>query len=66
MAIFLTIALISIIPTVTFLRFNARLDVAGSIVLEDDEYRRLRGILWLEIALFVLLPFCAALMANGI
>ena len=45
---------------------SLRRDAGGSIVLEDDEFKRLRGLLWLQIGLFVLLPFCAALMANGL
>jgi putative membrane protein len=66
MAIFVTIALISIAPTVAYLRWNQRLAPDGSIVLEDAEYRQLRTLLWVQIGLFVLLPLCASLMANGI
>jgi putative membrane protein len=66
MAIFVAIALISIAPTFAYLRWNQRLRADGSIVLDDGEYRRLRTLLWVQIGLFVLLPLCAALMANGI
>ena len=66
MAIFVTIALISIAPTMAYLRWNQRLGADGSIVLEDGEYWRLRTLLWIQIGLFVFLPLCAALMANGI
>lgn len=66
MAIFVCIALISIVPTVTFLRWNQRRAADGSIVLADVEYRRLQTVIWTEIGLFVFLPLCAALMANGI
>jgi putative membrane protein len=65
MGLFLAIALLSIAPTVAYLRWNARLTDDG-IVLGDDEYRRLRMLLWLQIGIFVFIPLCAALMANGI
>ena len=66
MALFLSVALISIVPTVVYLRWNQRRTADGSIVLEDGEYRRLRALLWAQIGLFVFIPLCAALMANGI
>ena len=66
MGLFVSVALISIVPTVAYLRWNGRLGADGSIVLDDSEYRRLRGLLWIQIGLFALIPLCAALMANGI
>ena len=66
MALFVMIALISILPTVAFLRWNKRLGADGSVTLEDAEYGRLRGLVWLQIGLLALLPLCAALMANGL
>lgn len=66
MALFLMIALISIVPTVVFLRWNQRLAADGSVTLDDGEYGRLRGLLWLQIGLLAFLPLCAALMANGL
>ena len=66
MALFLSVALISIVPTVAFLRWNQRRAADGSMVLEEGEYRRLRAFLWAQIGLLVLIPLCAALMANGI
>jgi len=66
MLLFVSIALISIAPTVMFLRWNRRAAADGSIVLDDGEYRRLRSLLWVQIGLFIFIPLCAALMANGI
>lgn len=66
MALFLGIALVSIVPTVEYLRWNRRGAADGSIALEDGEYRRLRGLLWIQVGLLVFIPLCAALMANGI
>lgn len=66
MALFASVALISIVPTVAYLRWNQRRTADGSIVLGDGEYRRLRALLWAQIGLFAFIPLCAALMANGI
>lgn len=66
MAVFVAIALLSIVPTMTFSRWDSRRAPDGSVLLDDNEYRRLRTLLWIQIALFTLLPLCAALMANGI
>lgn len=66
MVIFVAIALISIVPTAAYLNWNKRLAADGSIVLEAAEYARLRRLIWIQVALFVLLPLCAALMANGV
>jgi putative membrane protein len=66
MAIFAAIALLSIVPTVTFLRWDGRRTADGSVALDSNEYGRLRSLLWIQIALFILLPLCAALMANGV
>lgn len=66
MVVFVMIALISIVPTVAYLRWNQRLSADGSIALEDNEYGRLRGLLWLQIGLLAFLPLCAALMADGL
>ncbi|HEY6449916.1 MAG TPA: DUF2214 family protein [Candidatus Cybelea sp.] len=66
MALFVSVALISIVPTVAYLSWNQRRTPDGSMVLGDGEYRRLRALLWAQIGLFVFIPLCAALMANGI
>jgi putative membrane protein len=66
MVLFAVIAIISILPTVAYLRWDRRVAADGSIVLDDPEYRRLRSLLWAQIGILALLPLCAALMANGI
>jgi putative membrane protein len=66
MLLFASVALISIVPTVAFLRWNRRRAADGSIALEDVEFSKLRRLLWLEIGIFIFIPLCAALMANGI
>jgi putative membrane protein len=66
MGLFVAVALLSIAPTIAYLRWNARRAADGSIVLEDAEFTRLRGFLWLQVALFAFIPLCAAFMARGL
>jgi putative membrane protein len=66
MALFVAVALLSIPPTVAYLRWNARRSADGSIVLGDAEYTRLRRFLWLQIGLLAFIPLCAAFMARGL
>lgn len=66
MGLFLCIALLSILPTVAFVRWNARLGTGGSISLEGKEYRTLRTVLYAELALLFFIPLCATFMARGL
>ena len=66
MGLFVAVALISIGPTVAYVRWNMRREDDGSVVLEDSEFGRLRGLLWLQVGLFALIPLCAVFMARGI
>jgi len=64
MGLFLVVALLSIPPTITFIRWQNRV-ANGVIALEASEYGRMMTFLRLEIALFVLIPLCAVFMARG-
>ncbi len=66
MALFVIVALISIGPTVAYVRWNMRKENDGSLVLEDAEFGRLRGLLWLQVGLFALIPLAAVFMARGL
>jgi len=66
MGLFATVALISIAPTIAYVRWKARASADGSIVLGDSELTRLRRLLWLQVGLFLLIPLCATLMARGL
>ncbi len=66
MALFVTVALLSIPPTVAYLRWNSRKSVDGTVTLEDGEFGRIRGLLWAQVAVLTFIPLCAALMANGL
>jgi putative membrane protein len=64
-ATFAVVGLLSIVPTVAIIRWQkaARSDVA--FAPPADAIRRVRGFLWAEAALFLLLPAFAAAMARG-
>jgi putative membrane protein len=66
MALFLTVALLSIGPTIAFARWNSQKNGDGGVTLEDGEFGRIRSLLWAQVAVFVFIPLCAALMANGL
>jgi putative membrane protein len=66
MALFVAVGLISIIPTVAYIRWHRRASPDGSIVLEDAELARTRGLVLLQIGLFVFIPLCAVYMARGL
>jgi putative membrane protein len=66
MGLFVAVALISIGPTIAYVRWNARRSADGSIVLDDAELTRLRRLLWLQVVLFLFIPLCATFMARGL
>jgi putative membrane protein len=66
MGLFVAVALLSIGPTVAYVRWNARRENDGSMVLGDAEFGRLRALLWLQVVLFAFIPLCASFMARGL
>lgn len=66
MGLFVIVALISIAPTIAYVRWSARTSADGSIVLGDGEFMGLRRLLWLQVGVFLLIPLCATLMARGL
>jgi putative membrane protein len=66
MALFVMVALLSIPPTVAYLRWNSRKPVDGAVTLDDSEFGRIRGLLWAQVVVLAFIPLCAALMANGL
>jgi putative membrane protein len=66
MSLFVVVALLSIPPTIAYVRWSARRSADGSIVLGDAELTRLRRFLWLQVGVFALIPLCAAFMARGL
>ena len=66
MALFTIVGLLSIYPTVRFIRWNSVLSENRSPEIPEAEFRNVRLMLWLELAGLVLILFAAPLMARGI
>jgi len=65
-ALFVAIGLISIAPTVQFIRWNRALTEGRMRVLTDADIRRVRRFIGLEMLLLGFVPLAAVLMARGI
>jgi putative membrane protein len=66
LALFVAVALISLPPTLQFLRWGRALRAGTGSVVADYQAVRLRRHVLVEIALFLLIPLMAVLMARGI
>jgi putative membrane protein len=66
MALFAAAGLLSIYPTVTFLKWNGSLKQNIVPTLPDAVTRKLRLVLHMEASLLLLVILCAAMMAKGI
>jgi putative membrane protein len=64
-ATFLVVGLLSIVPTLAMIRWRNALQSDADFAPSADAIRRVRGYLWAEAALFLLLPVFAAAMARG-
>jgi putative membrane protein len=62
---FLVVGLLSIVQTVAIIRWRNALKSDAAFAPPADGIRRVRGYLWAEVALFLLLPVFAAAMARG-
>jgi len=65
MALYVVIAILSIKPTVAFLRWRRRLADSGAMPA-PAEVAGARRLIHLEVALLTLMPLMAVLMARGI
>lgn len=65
MALYVAIALLSIKPTATFLRWRRRLAESGALP-PAAEIAAARRLIHIEVALLALMPLMAVLMARGI
>lgn len=66
MTLFVTVALLSIYPTVVFNSWRKPLRQGQVPVVSDQQRRRLRSLMHWQLVGVVLLILCAALMARGI
>lgn len=63
---FLVVGLLSIDPTIRFLRWNKILKENRAPEISDREFSRTRIILWLEVIGLAIIMLAAAFMARGI
>ena len=66
MGVFVVVGLLSIYPTIRFIRWGDRLKSDKAIEVADDEYKRIRLILNLELVGIALILFAAPAMARAI
>lgn len=66
MGLFLIVGLVSIYPTIRFIRWSPILKEGSPIEVPEAEYRRIRLFLWLEMIGLALILFAALAMARGI
>lgn len=62
---FALVGLLSIIPTLAFIRWRRLAKADANFAPTDDHVRRVKRFLWAEAGLFLLIPVFAALMARG-
>ncbi|MCK6539902.1 MAG: DUF2214 family protein [Anaerolineales bacterium] len=66
MGAFALVGLLSIDPTIRYLRWNRILKENQPPVVSEAEFKRTRAVLWLEVLGLAVILFSAALMARGI
>lgn len=66
MSAFVIVGLLSIDPTIRYIRWNKILSENKAPEISHEEYKRMRLILWLEIIGIVIILLAAPLMARGV
>jgi putative membrane protein len=66
MAAFLVVGLLSIDPTIRYIRWNKIVKMNNAPEIGDSEFKRTRLLLWLEVIGLAVVLFSAAFMARGI
>lgn len=66
MAAFTLVGLLSIDPTIRFLRWNRQIEAGQAPVVSEAEFRRTRLLLTLELVGLVIILLAAPMMARGI
>ncbi|MEX2147654.1 MAG: DUF2214 family protein [Candidatus Rokuibacteriota bacterium] len=66
MALYLAVALVSIAPTIAFIRWSRRLGAGAAPLPAPGDIARIRRLVHLELGLLALIPLMAVLMARGI
>jgi len=65
-ALFLAVGLVSVMPTLQFIRWNRALKAGEGRVLRDPDIQTVRRYIALELLLLAFIPLAAVLMARGI
>lgn len=65
-SLFIAVGLISIMPTLRFIRWTKRLNANSDTVIEEAELIGTARIIYVELALLALIPLLGALMARGV
>ncbi len=66
MGLFVLVGLLSIYPTIRFLKWTPSLKENKAPEFSDEEYKRIRMLLWLEVIGLGLILLVAPMMARGI
>jgi len=66
MSAFLIVGLLSIDPTIRYIRWNKTLSQNQAPEISEAEFKRTRLLLWLELAGIVVILLAAPMMARGI
>lgn len=66
MALFVIVGLLSIYPTIRYIKWNPALAANKSPEIPEAEYKNIRLLLWLEMIGLVLILFAAPAMARGL
>lgn len=66
MATYAVVALVSITPTLTFIRWRKALQRDGAWRVSPDEQARMRRLVMIEVHLTALIPVFAVMMARGL
>ncbi|MFL5236140.1 MAG: DUF2214 family protein, partial [Rhizomicrobium sp.] len=65
MAAFAVVGLLSIVPTMKFIRWRRAMQADPGFAPPAQEVASVRRILWIEVAVFAFIPLFAAAMARG-
>ena len=65
MALFVAVGLLSIVPTLHYLRLGRGTAKDTTVTVPERDYATIRRVLALEVVLLMFIPLCASLMAHG-
>jgi putative membrane protein len=66
LSLFIIIGLLSIYPTVVFLKWRRETRLGQIPVCDEQTFKKLRAVIFTEFLLFIFIPFFGALVARGI